>query len=281
MTSIRIQLDGRTLHGQPFGPDEKKQIVCIHGWLDNLESFSTLVKEIETEFSGVCLDLTGHGASDPYPNSIHDVTVVDWVLDILSACDHISSHPLLLVGHSLGAGLCSLIAGLAPDRVKGLILLDGLVPFPAEEEDFCDRFRNYVEARRKLGTKQRRTYDSIDSIAKARVLAGDVSFDLARRVVSRNVSMHEGKYLWATDPRLKLPTVHRLTPGQIDSVIKKITCPVTLFKATKREMDFEESIFERFSKLISQLDLREVETGHYPHEEKPQLIAQEVRRMLG
>jgi pimeloyl-ACP methyl ester carboxylesterase len=282
--AIRLQVNDRVLHACQFGPDSSEgtqiPVVCIHGWLDNLESFAPLVEAFNNTVSGFCLDLTGHGASDPYPASVHDVTVLDWVLDVFCASEHLTKTPCLLVGHSLGAGLCALLAGLIPEKVLGLVLLDGLVPIPANEESFRDRFREAIEKRAALAGKKQRTYGSIEEIVDARVRAGDVDRNLARRIVKRNVIVSDGRYQWATDPRLKLPTVGRLTPGQIDSVLPHIRCPVTLIKATRRQMNIDESLFQRFAGLIPQLVVHEMPTGHYPHAERPHEIARFIKEML-
>lgn len=281
---IRLRVEDRVLHACHFGPDRRNDaavpVVCIHGWLDNMESFAPLIAAFNHQVFGYALDLTGHGSSDPYPASVHDVTVVDWVLDVLRACEHVSQGPCLLVGHSLGAGLCTMLAGLVPEKVCGLVLLDGLVPLPAEEDSFRDRFRHALEIRSVAGEKAFRSYATIDEIVDARVRAGDVDRNLASRIVKRNVVLAKGRYQWATDPRLKLPSVGRLTPGQIESVLPHVRCPVTLFKATRRQMAFDEAMFERFAGLIPQIVVHNVPTGHYPHAERPDEVSRCVQEML-
>lgn len=281
---VRLRVEDRVLHACHFGLGRAKDavvpVVCIHGWLDNMESFAPLISAFNQRVYGYALDLTGHGASDPYPESVHDVTVVDWVLDVLRACEHFSRGPCLLVGHSLGAGLCTMLSGLVPEKVCGLVLLDGLVPFPAEEDSFRDRFRDALEKRSLAGQRHPRSYVHIDEIIDARVRAGDVDRNLASRIVKRNVVLTQGRYQWATDPRLKLPSVGRLTPGQIESVLPHVQCPVTLFKATRRQMAFDETMFERFVSLIPQLVVHGVPTGHYPHAERPEEVARCVEEML-
>ena len=279
-TELKIQLDARTLHGRRFGPPGDIQALFIHGWLDNLESFTPLVPYLETTVAGISIDLTGHGASEHYPHDIHDVTVVDWVIDILAACEHISEKPLLLVGHSLGGGLCTMAAGLMPERVKGLVLLDGIVPIPAEESEFCTRFRMYLEAKKKAMIRGDKVYTDLTSVIEARLKAGDVSRESATRIVTRNVALHKQGFLWSTDPRLKLPTVNRLTHGQLMSVVQEVRCRTVLFKALKREMQIDDALFEVYARSIRNIEIFEVNTSHYVHADIPEKVAQIIQEFL-
>ena len=52
-----------------------------------------------------------------------------------------------LLGHSLGAGLAPLLAGSLPDRIAGLICLDGLGPSPRPDEDAAQQFRTALDAK--------------------------------------------------------------------------------------------------------------------------------------
>ena len=273
---VKIQLGNRTLHGRRFGPNQEPQALFVHGWLDNLESFTPLVPHLEETVFGISLDLTGHGASEHYPKDIHDVTVVDWVLDIIAACEQITDKPLLLVGHSLGAGLCTMVAGLAPEKVRGLVLLDGLVPLPAEESEFCSRFRNYVAAKQGASLRGEKIYSDLETIVEARLKVGDITRENATRIVSRNVAMQRRGYLWSTDPRLKLPTVHRLTQGQLLSVVKEVRCQTILYQATARQMEIDDSLFEIYAKELKNLEVHCVPTSHYVHAEIPEEVAQRI-----
>lgn len=276
---VTFTLGGRTIHGERFGPPGPIDTLFVHGWLDNLATFNDLIPLIEDTVSGIRFDLSGHGHSQSYPENLHDVTVVDWILDVVSACRLLSKKPLVLVGHSLGAGLCSMVAGLVPELIKGVILIDGLVPLPSEETDFCLRFRAFLEAKEQLSKKSQKIYAHLETIIEARLKVGDITPNLARAIVLRNVSLSEKGYIWSTDPRLKMPTVLRLTNGQILSVLKEIQCPCVLFKATRRHIEIDENLFKTFAQSIRDLEIHELPTGHYPHGEKPELIAAEILKM--
>lgn len=72
-------------------------------------------------------DYRGHGQS---PGHYTEFTVSDWLEDVLSVMDKLTSGPLVLVGSSLGGWLSLRAAELRPERVKGLVLIAPAPDFP-------------------------------------------------------------------------------------------------------------------------------------------------------
>lgn len=67
------------------------------------------------------LDLTGHGASTPSTGGGYTAEIL--MADVAVALDH--TGPATIVGRGLGAYVGMLAAGACPDRVRGVVLLDG------------------------------------------------------------------------------------------------------------------------------------------------------------
>lgn len=105
------------LRGGSAGP----RVLALHGWLDNAASFMPLAAHLP----GVQLvapDLPGHGRSAHLaPGAEYTSGVaVNAVLDI---ADALGWDTFSLLGHSMGAGIASLMAAAVPQRVQRLVAI--------------------------------------------------------------------------------------------------------------------------------------------------------------
>jgi pimeloyl-ACP methyl ester carboxylesterase len=58
------------------------------------------------------------------------------VSDLIAVLDHAGAEQAVLVGHSLGAHIVARLAAEHPDRVAGVVLVDGGLPLPASPHDW-------------------------------------------------------------------------------------------------------------------------------------------------
>jgi pimeloyl-ACP methyl ester carboxylesterase len=105
-------------------------------------------------------DRANRGASDPVPGR-H--TGVDSVRELHSLLENAGiCSPLVLVGASFGGLLAINYAGLYPDEVKGLVLLDGTLPTDAEIDQLIpEAERAHVVAEAEDNLEQVEFYGSI------------------------------------------------------------------------------------------------------------------------
>ncbi|HUF36557.1 MAG TPA: alpha/beta fold hydrolase [Gemmatimonadales bacterium] len=82
----------------------------------------------------VALDLRGHGRSDPPEHG--DYAIESLAADVAAVADALSLERFALVGLSLGGGVALAYAGMHPERVDRLLLLDAIgdgTRLPAEQ----------------------------------------------------------------------------------------------------------------------------------------------------
>jgi pimeloyl-ACP methyl ester carboxylesterase len=108
--------------------------VLLHGITANAMAWARVAGALAGEFEVVAPDLRGRAASaglpGPYGLERHaaDLTAV---LDALGADGDTGAEATVLVGHSMGAYVATLAAaGVARDRVHGLVMVDGGLSFP-------------------------------------------------------------------------------------------------------------------------------------------------------
>ncbi|HEX2074135.1 MAG TPA: alpha/beta hydrolase [Geodermatophilus sp.] len=108
--------------------------VLIHGITANAMAWARVAGALAGEFEVVAPDLRGRAGSaglpGPYGIEAHANDVVA-VLDHVGADGQAGADAAVLVGHSMGAFVATVAAaGVARDRVHGLVLIDGGLSFP-------------------------------------------------------------------------------------------------------------------------------------------------------
>ncbi|HEU4495754.1 MAG TPA: alpha/beta hydrolase [Flavobacterium sp.] len=105
-------------------------VVFLHGFLENSSMWDYFVPEFLKKYRTVCIDLLGHGNTEPmgYIHSMEDnADVVHAVLSELKI------RKAVLAGHSMGGYVALAFAELYPDSVKGMILLNSTSRADSEE----------------------------------------------------------------------------------------------------------------------------------------------------
>ena len=78
---------------------------------------------VSGDYHFMCADLRGHGDSDWVSGSGY--RYLDYLYDLRQLIEQNNFGPVWLVGHSLGGAIAAFFAGVFPDLVSKLILLEG------------------------------------------------------------------------------------------------------------------------------------------------------------
>ena len=123
-----VEARGLRFHVQRLGsPESAAKVVFLHGLvMDNLSSFYfTLANPLAATCDVILYDLRGHGMTTrPETGYRTDDMVAD--LDALLVALHVD-QPVFFVGNSFGGLLGLAFAARFPERVRGLVLIDGHV----------------------------------------------------------------------------------------------------------------------------------------------------------
>jgi len=262
------------LRGDGDGP----RVLALHGWLDNAASFIPLAAHLP----GVQLaapDLPGHGRSAHLaPGAEYTSGVaVNAVLDI---ADALGWDTFSLLGHSMGAGIASLVAASVPDRVRQLVAIEALGGLAETVERTADRWREAIAAARALPGKQLRVFADLAAPVRARMQANQLSEPAARLLVERGVRPVEGGFVWSSDPRLTLPTPQRLSEAQLARLVAGIVCPTTVIYADPPQAYFPEPLRTQRAALLPDGRLHVLAGTHHLHMEDPAAVAARMLAFL-
>lgn len=117
------------LHTRRWGDEGAHSVVCVHGIGQHGGIFEDLGRHLAGQgHSVLAVDLRGFGDSGrepPWDTSTH-------AADVFDTLDSFGIEQATWVGHSFGGRLCAELAAAAPERTKGLAMLDpGLEVSPA------------------------------------------------------------------------------------------------------------------------------------------------------
>lgn len=264
---IEIELKTRmgVIRGQQWGDTNKPVILALHGWLDNSASFEQF-KQLEKDFHFIALDLPGHGYSD-WLGAGGEYSI--WsslapLTDIINQHPHLQDKPFYLLGHSMGAAIAVLLAAVIPERIKGIITLDGFGPLTTVPEQALAQLRSAVLAPiPKLG----RLYATFnDALATRTKNTPGVSELCLTQIVERNLKQQEGGYQWRTDPRLRMPSSLRFCDAQLAPVLSGLTMPVLVLRAKQGAVPVQ--YLEKRLDQVANAQLIELEGHHHFHLEQ-------------
>jgi len=281
-----------TLTARAWGRPEGRPVLAMHGWLDNAATFDELAPRLcaALDLRIVSLDLPGHGHSQHKHGHYH---FVDWVADALAAADALGWARLTLMGHSMGAGISTLVAGAAPKRIEQLVLIEGLGPMSEDAASAPHRLGRAIERaarRRGISAKPKRAYPTLELAAERLVETVPMKPESAAILVTRGMRLvepgtPEGEHLdqpgwiWRADPRLRFDSRLRLTEDQIHAFLGRIACPTLLVGAT-RGWPFDAELFAARREAVPDLERVVLEGGHHLHLDIPDAVAEPVIAFL-
>lgn len=260
--------------GTPGGP----KVLALHGWLDNAASFLPLASQLPA-LDLVMLDLPGHGRSGHLgPGADYNLLVtVNAVLDV---ADALGWERFALLGHSMGAGIGSMLAASVPQRVERLVAIEALGALAEAPERTAQRLREGVAAARALPTKKLRVFPDLAAPVRARMQANQLSEASARLLVERGVAVVDGGFVWSSDPRLTLPALQRMTEAQVRALIASIDCPVRVIFADPAQTYLPDPLRRERAALLTHGDLVVLPGTHHLHMEAPVEVAHAIGRFF-
>lgn len=257
------QVNGLEIAGLSWGRPGDKPLLALHGWLDNAASFA-LLAPLLPGYHIVALDLTGHGqSSQRSPDASYQIW--DDLPEVRAVLDQLGWESFDLVGHSRGAIIATLYAAACPEQVRRLALLDSIVPMAVPEPEFLAQLRKGLDDKAIQGSKNPRIFASPDIAIEAR-RQGGLGKEAAALIARRNIKPCADGYCWTTDPRLKTASAVKLTPGQIETVLRGLTMP-TLLLTNEGGIHRAPELLETVRSLVPHLETAEFRGGHHFHME--------------
>ena len=115
--------EGVTVHLRDEGPRDAPAIILLHGSNADLHTWEPWVQGLKDSYRVIRFDQVGHGLTGPDPAD--NYTRDNYVADIAEVADRLGLERFILGGNSMGGKHALAFAVAHPERVIGLVLVDG------------------------------------------------------------------------------------------------------------------------------------------------------------
>ena len=199
-------------------------LVFVHGFACSHEDWLLQIDNLKGSFEVVACDLRGHGLT---PGRPQECTMEHYGGDVIALINNLELPPAVLVGHSMGCRVVLEANRLAPERIAGLVLIDGSRTGSGDPDKAEAAARAAVE---KAGYP-----------AFAENLFRQMFFQpsaLAEAVVVRALRQSAlfGPSLW--------PAMARWDAATMDAALAAVKAPVLVIQTTTRNAELKRSMLK-------------------------------------
>ena len=287
-TTEFLNVHGQRLAIHQWGAADAPPLFMLHGWMDVAASFQFVVDALSQPWRVIAPDARGFGQS-AWPvreKGGGHYYFPDYLADLDGVLAHYApGQPVNLVGHSMGANLACLYAGVRPERVRRVVDLEGFGMNAGKTGDAPRRMAQWLDALR--DPPRMRTYEALDGVAAQLRrtnprLSTERAVFLAQHWSTRTA---DGRYEILGDPAHKIPGP---TPYRLDEVMairSQIQAPVLHVEGrdsvTLRRIagDTPEDEFRaRFKAFPNWGETVIEQAGHMLHHDQPEAVAALIER---
>ncbi|MYL27504.1 MULTISPECIES: alpha/beta fold hydrolase [Halomonadaceae] len=262
---LTLDVPAGTLGALAWGDTSSPLVIAFHGWLDNAASFNRLGPALADDYRVVAVDLPGHGFSYHRPPGA-SYELLDYVRDLAPLFDREASQGAVLLGHSLGGIVASLLSVAVPERVRALMLVDSLGPLTGDAESFPDQLKQAIDRVRQGSRGQPPRYADVEEAIVARMKGRiPLSRVAAECIVPRSLQQDQQGWRWGTDARLRYPSMHRLEEDEVEAYLAAIAAPTLLIRANRGMAAFKPEWIEGRLPRLSDAEVIDVEGSHHCH----------------
>lgn len=282
-----VAVRGLRYHVRHWGAPDAPLLFMLHGWMDVSASFQFMVDCLQREWHVIAPDWRGFGLSQNAGTDTY------WFADYLGDLDAIletyaPNQAINLLGHSMGANVACIYAGVRPERIAKLINFEGFGMAPTRPEQAPRRYAKWLDELRQPPAL--RSYASQAEVA-ARLqknnprLSDERAAFLAAHWSAQNAS---GAWEILGDPAHKgsSPILYRVE--EVLACWKAVTAPVLWVEADDTEMwrwiggkEEGRAEVDRRLQFFPQLTKAMVaDAGHMLHHDQPEALAALVERFL-
>ncbi|WP_157964797.1 alpha/beta fold hydrolase [Algibacillus agarilyticus] len=252
--------------------NHEKNIVFLHGWLDNAASYASLLKLLQDEpFANIYVyEFAGHGWSANRSSDSH-YHFIDYVYDVIAFISSLSLEHCCLVGHSMGGMVASVVAASRPDLVNSVVMLEACGPIIGSG-DTLGELRQGFASRHKLANQANRLVQP-KLLYQLRAQVGDLSIEAAQLLIDRDLLKTEKGYERRSDPRLKALSPIKINEQQVVDILQAICCPTLVILGEQGYKWIKQQVLSRQA-YIKQLTILEVQGNHHFHMQSPERLHQ-------
>lgn len=272
------------LHYVDWGSPDKPPLILQHGGRDHCRSWDWVAEQLARDWHVIAPDLRGHGDSAWAPDGNYEMNM--FVYDFAQLVHTLGHDQVTIVAHSLGGNIASRFTGLYPEKVRKLVNIEGLGPSPKvlaerEAKGYANRFRNWIEQRRKASGRIPRRYLTIEAaFARMKEENAFLTDEQARHLTVHGASRNEdGTWSWKFDPYLNVWPFENVPENRTEELWRAIACPILLLYGADSWASNPET--DGRAKILQDYRVVEFENaGHWLHHDQFDRFMAEIRAFL-
>jgi esterase len=257
------------LFSQTFGEEHlasspyQASVVLIHGLFGNNDNLSVIRRQFETTHHVISIDLPDHGKSPWSERFSFDI----WAQQIIQTLQSLNIEKAFVVAHSLGGKIAMRAASLAPELIEKLVIMD-IAPVRYEQ-----RHQNVID-----GLGNVKLSDITNRKEAMAQLSEYVEDPGTRSFLLKSLYQDDKKqWQWRFNLILLIRDYSLLSDWPFDGELFR--GDITFIKANNSDYitaEYQATIMAQFANAKVKI----VDTGHWLHAEKPQLVNTLLTRIL-
>ncbi len=259
-----------------WGDKAAPLVFYLHGWADTGATFQFVVDSFKSDWRVIAPDWRGFGRSSHrspaywFPDYLADLHAL---LEIYSP-----DEPVRLIGHSMGGNVCSLYAGVMPERVSAIVNIEGFGLTDSDPGDAPGRYRDWLEAGQSLPSFS--DYPDFENLASRIRRRSPGLSDAEADFVAREWAVdNDGVVRLRADPNHKLPNAVLYRRAEAEACWRNISAPMLLVSGETSSC----------AEQVGGVDVLPFPSshssvipgaGHMIHFEAPQRLAEQIEQFL-
>ncbi len=280
-THCQYESNGLSLHYVAWGQSDAPTVIIHHGFMDQCRAWDPVARSLCNDFRIIVVDARGHGDSD-WVGRGGSYYFPDYIYDLQMLIQTLECEKVALLGHSMGGAVVTYYGGSFPEKVVGIVNIEGLGPPKGFSLPANLHMQTFI--RTTHHHSERRTRKPMESVeyAATRIQKADILIneELALVLARHATRAHpEGGVSWKYDPLHRARSGMPFLPETAAELWRNITVPVLHIQGQKSGFKLDD-MRDRSSHFC---DFREVsidDAGHNLHAHRPQALVDVVRPFL-
>ncbi len=256
-------------------------VMALHGLASSAHWYDIVAPLLQDHYRIVAPDQRGHGQTTQADSGYDWETLAD---DVTGLMDHLGIPRAAVLGHSWGGNVATHFAGLRPERVTGVVMIDGgFLGGQAGGDTTWEEWSHRVRPRNVAGTRD----EFLDRLRTQ--LADCWSDDLERVLQTMVYEDEEGQIRDILKPTNHIQVIRAMWDHPPASILPRIVCPAMIVAAGPRPQNAGSDFAVRREQMVAAagqaLQNGRVhwitETIHDIGYHKPTELAQVIREFLG
>jgi pimeloyl-ACP methyl ester carboxylesterase len=226
------------LHYVDWGHPDRPPLLLVHGGRDHCRNWDWTAAALREDWHIIAPDLRGHGDSQWSTDGSY--WMAGYIYDLAQLVHQQRLAPVTVIAHSLGGNVALRYAGLYPEAVARLIVIEGLGPSPERLTRYRSRpievrFDEWLRQQRELAGRLPRRYASIeDAFRRMQEENPHLTAAQARHLTEHGVNQNEdGTYSWKFDNYVRAFPPYDMSSRDIQALWARIACPTLLLHGTE------------------------------------------------